>query len=81
LDDTPLLLHVAVELLLLLLLWSRKELALAYGNCCTDDEEDIGASKKQNPWQLLSLSLSLLTIQEHPNRRIMETQIFHHAKI
>jgi hypothetical protein len=61
LDDTPLLLHVAVELLLLLLLllWSRKELGLAYGNSCTDDEEDIGASQKQNPWQSLSLSLSL----------------------
>ncbi len=58
LDDTPLLLHVAVELLLLLLLllWSRKELALAYGNCCTDDEEDIGASKKTKP---LAIALSL----------------------
>jgi hypothetical protein len=35
-------------LLLLLLLWSRKELGLAYGNCGTDDE-DIGSSQKQNP--------------------------------
>jgi hypothetical protein len=37
-------------LLLLLLLCSRKELELAYVNACTDDdEEDIGASQKQNP--------------------------------
>jgi hypothetical protein len=38
---------VVVELLLL---WSRKELDLAYGNCncCTDDEEEIVALK--NPW-------------------------------
>jgi hypothetical protein len=50
---------VVVELLLL---WSRKELDLAYGNCCTDDEEEIVALK--NPWQLLSL----FTIQEHPNQ-------------
>jgi hypothetical protein len=51
---------VVVELLLL---WSRKELDLAYGNCncCTDDEEEIVALK--NPWRLLSL----FTIQEHPN--------------
>jgi len=48
-----------VELLLLLrLLRSRKELGLAYGNCGTDDG-DIGSSQKQNPWKLLSLSLSL----------------------
>jgi hypothetical protein len=45
-------------LLLLLLLWSRKELGLACVNACTDDdEEDIGASQKQNPWQIV-LSLS-----------------------
>jgi hypothetical protein len=36
-----------VELLLLLPLWSRKELGLAYVNACADDdEEDIGASQK-----------------------------------
>jgi hypothetical protein len=52
---------------LLLLLWSRKELGLAYINACTDDdEEDIVASQKQNPWQIV-LSLSLpLKIQDHP---------------
>jgi len=43
---------------LLLLLWSRNELGLAYVNACTDDdEEDIVASQKQNPWQIV-LSLS-----------------------
>jgi hypothetical protein len=53
--------------LLLLLLWSRKELGLAYVNACTDDDEDdIGASQKQNPWQIV-LSLSLThNLQEHP---------------
>jgi len=47
-------------LLLLLLLWSRKELGLASFNACTDnDEEDIDASQKQNPWKIVfSLSLS-----------------------
>jgi hypothetical protein len=56
-----------VELLLLLLLWSRKELGLAYVNACTDDDEDdIGALQKQNPWQIV-LSLSLThNLQEHP---------------
>jgi hypothetical protein len=33
-----------VELLLLLFLWSRKELGLAHVNACAD--EDIGASQK-----------------------------------
>jgi hypothetical protein len=38
---------VVVELLLLLqLLWSRKELNLAHCKCCTDDEEDIAAFQK-----------------------------------
>jgi hypothetical protein len=38
---------VVVELLLLLFLWSRKELDLAHDNCYTDDEEYMAAS--QNP--------------------------------
>jgi hypothetical protein len=61
-------LHVAVELLLMLLLWSIKESDLAQGNCtcCTVDEYIIASQKH---WQLLSLSLSLslLTIQERAN--------------
>jgi hypothetical protein len=45
---------VVVELLLLLLLWSRKELNLGHCKCCTDDEEDIAASQKP-----LAIALSL----------------------
>jgi hypothetical protein len=42
--------HVVVELLLL---WSRKELHPAHGNCtCCTDDEDIPLQK---PWQLLLL--------------------------
>jgi hypothetical protein len=56
--------------LLLLILWSRKELGLAYVNACIDDdEEDILASQKQNPWQIvlsLSLSLSLSPTPHNP---------------
>jgi hypothetical protein len=52
-------------LLLLLLLWSRKELNLANGNqtWCTDDEEDIATSQK--PWAIAHSHL-LFTIQKHP---------------
>jgi len=70
-------------LLLLLLLWSRKELGLASFKACTDnDEEDIGASQKQNPWQIvfsLSLSLPLLTIQEYPKfTQLQSLSHYHH---
>jgi hypothetical protein len=54
-----------VELLLLLLLQSSKELDLAaHGNCaCCTVHEDIAAAS-QKRWQFLSFSL--LAIQEHP---------------
>jgi len=55
-------------LLLLLLSWSSKESDLANGNCtCCTVDEDIVASQKY--WQTLSLSLSLslIAIQEHQN--------------
>jgi hypothetical protein len=61
---------------LLLLLWSRKELGLAYVNACTDDdEEDIVASQKQNPWQIvLSLSHSQSKIiPSRPNYNLFPT--------
>jgi hypothetical protein len=62
----PLLHLLVVELLLLLLLWSTKELDLAHGNCtccCTDDEDDITTSQKETLAIPLSLSLSL-SVQE-----------------
>jgi hypothetical protein len=62
------LLHVVVGQQLLLLLWSSKESDLANGNCtCCTVDEDIVALQKY--WQTfyLSLSLSLVAIQEHQN--------------
>ncbi len=40
-----------------------KELNLGHCKCCTDDEEDIAATQKP---LAIAVSLSLLTIQEHP---------------
>jgi hypothetical protein len=73
LDDTPLLLHVVVELLLLLLLWSRRELGLAYGNCCTDDEDWCFAKTKPLAIALslsLSQSKSLHSKKTDPNAKV-----------
>ncbi len=77
--DLPLL-HVVVELRLVLLLWSRKELDLAHGNCaCCTDDKDIAASQKSS--QLLSLAPhksiprhkcnSLWSIRSRPNRNFL----------
>jgi len=55
-------------LLLLLLSWSSKESDLANGNCtCCTVDEDIVASQKYWQTLYLSLSLSLIAIQEHQN--------------
>jgi hypothetical protein len=56
---------VVVELLLLLL-WSRKELNLAHCKCCIDDEEDIAAFQKRLAIAL-SRSSQSKSIPSRPN--------------
>lgn len=54
-----LVLHVVGELLLLLLLWSWKELDLAtHGNCCIHDDEDFVATFQKTNLDNCSIFLS-----------------------